>query len=510
MALTQPFDEYLASLSDAAGAVDTLVALGEDGNVKGATPGVRTLTVPDDAVNASKFYENITITNPTGASGYAVRYAANVHTGQRTDAHNEITDALIARYSDVTAGPAWLRWNVMTSPLNEGSGLPGAPTDAQNFYMVVGEDNPQNRHSSPAWQRETRLLSKSVGGWHMAAETQDFSSALGDERVGYNISFGYVISRSPYSDTILNRHAKFNTGYQIIPNSIAASGYGNFNFGYRPFIVAVAIAAAGSGYTDGDIVTLASGLNQNNNEDAQVRVISVNGSGGITGIDLFNAGSFTTNPSATLNGSGGTGTGAQFTWTMATESSERPLAAYGAGGKWTYGLLFAEFGGNSIHSLTTSSGFTILMNNNEAIGARNAANAADVPIAKINASDQLELGGKVVLPWANFSPTIDGDASTAFTSSMVNTAAYARINDTVFFQITFTITTKGAATFINVTPPVATTGAILVEGRNVTTGVMLSGYQAGGGTKIRFATYAAGDPAADATGYMFKGMYRVQ
>lgn len=41
---------------------------------------------------------------------------------------------------------------------------------------------------------------------------------------------------------------------------------------------------------------------------------------------------------------------------MITESSERPLAAYGAGGQWTYGLCFAEFAVNCIYSLTPFKG----------------------------------------------------------------------------------------------------------------------------------------------------------
>lgn len=509
-ATLKSLQSYLADRENAAGDIETAVVLDSDGDVKVNTAGVRTLTVPSSAASSGKYYENITVTNPTGKSGYAIRYAANVHTGQRSDGVNEISDALIARYSDVTTGPAWLRWNVMTSPLKEGSGITGAPVSTQGFYMLIGEDNPQNRWDNGSWQRETRLMGTGVGGWQMVAETQDFSGLLGNTRVGYNIHFGYAIGRSPYTDTILKKHAKFYNGYMVIPNSIAAAGYAFYAYGYRQFMVDIAIATAGSGYAVGNILTLASGLNQNQNEDAQVIVTAVNGSGGVTAANLYNAGSFTTSPSATLGVTGGAGTGAEFTWTMSTEATERPRAAYGSGGRWEYGLNFAEgSGGNSVYHLTTSSGYSIHLANGEKIGARNAANSATIEMIGVNASDQVTLAGKSVLAWADYTPTINGNGSTAYTTSNTVSAKYARINDTVFFEVVLQITTKGAATYINVTPPVATSAVILALGRNITTGAILSGYKATGGTTINFAGASGGDPAADATFYVFSGSYRV-
>lgn len=506
-ATLKPYNTYLAERENAEGDIETLVGLDDGGEVKVNAPGHRIMTVPDSASDEDKFYENIVVTNPTSVSGYAIRFASNRHEGQFSSGRNEISDALFARYADVTNGSAYLRWNVLISPLKEGSGITGAPTDTQSFYMVIGEDNPQNRWANSSWQRETRLMGSGVGGWHMVAETQDFTSLLGNTRVGYNIHFGHVIGKSPYSDTVIKRHAKFYNGYMINPNSIAVGGFGYHAYGYRKFLVDIAISAAGTGYTVGDVLIFDTGLDQNQNENSAVKVTAVNGSGGVTAANLWKAGSYTTNPAATADVTGGTGTGAQFTWTMSTESDERPRAAFGGAGRWEYGINFAQ--GITAYHLTTSSGYNVMLANNEGLGARNAANNADIAIAKVNTSDQVELAGKVVLPWATFTPTVDGDAATAFTSSAVVSASYARINDTVHFQVLFTITTKGAATFINVTPPVATTAAILAIGRNVTTGVMLSGYQAAGGTKMRFATYNAGDPAADATSYIFSGSYRV-
>lgn len=65
--------------------------------------------------------------------------------------------------------------------------------------------------------------------------------------------------------------------------------------------------AAGSGYVVGDILSLVGGTYS---VQAQVTVATVNGSGGVTGVTVSNAGSYTALPTDPVAVTGGTGTGA--------------------------------------------------------------------------------------------------------------------------------------------------------------------------------------------------------
>jgi hypothetical protein len=203
----------------------------------------KTVTVSESS--EGKFLEWREVTNPTGVTGYAVRFAANLHTGNISNGRNEIGDTLISRYNSIQSGSVWGRWDVVSSPLPVGSGLTGAPTLSQSFYMVSSEVNPQNRNnSSNTWKPENRLYANLVGGEQMVAETQDFTSTLGNTRIGYDIMFGYAMAKSPYTSNFggSTEHAKFLNGFLINPNAIAPGGFAYFAGGYKSYLTGVAIS----------------------------------------------------------------------------------------------------------------------------------------------------------------------------------------------------------------------------------------------------------------------------
>jgi len=76
------------------------------------------------------------------------------------------------------------------------------------------------------------------------------------------------------------------------------------------------VAAAGTGYTAGDILTVSGGFGQ---IDAELTVTTVGGGGAVTGVSISNAGSYTEAPLNPVAVTGGTGLGATFDMTF-----ERP------------------------------------------------------------------------------------------------------------------------------------------------------------------------------------------
>lgn len=75
---------------------------------------------------------------------------------------------------------------------------------------------------------------------------------------------------------------------------------------------AVAVATAGSGYTVGDVLTLAGTTGP---VACKLKVATVNGSGGVTGISIQVPGVMSATPTNPASVTGGTGTGATFTMT---------------------------------------------------------------------------------------------------------------------------------------------------------------------------------------------------
>lgn len=343
---------------------------------------------------ASKAGENLHYYNAGTTGHYSIRFASLVKTGNLGDGSNDIGDTLICRYDNITNGFAWGRWDVMQSPLNPASGLTGAPSGAQGFAMVLGEGNPQNRHGDPAWAGESRRFNNWVGGYQMVPETQDFTSLLpAGTRRGYRIAFGLLLARSPYTNSDQQRHATYLNGILINPNAVAPGGAGIFATGYREHITAVAVSAGGGGYAVGNLLTFNTGLGQDANENTIVRVTAVNGSGAVTAAEVYNAGWYNQPFASPVGVTGGSGTGATFTYTPSS-GTDAPRAWAGVAGSWGYAIDAAIWQGAS--SYTGGALFSGAMfrapNNQTIINARNAADNADISVLKVNASDQVEVG----------------------------------------------------------------------------------------------------------------------
>jgi hypothetical protein len=465
------------------------------------------LSVASSDSDQSIYGEDVQITNATSKTGYGVRFALYNHSGAVSSGENDIGETLICRWSDLTSGSAWGRWRVVSSPLPVSSGLTGAPSAAQSFAIVANEVNPQNRTSDPGpWKAEIRLYSNHVGGEQMVAETQDFSALIGSNRIGYNISFGYTIAKSPYASNYgTTEHAKFYNGFLVNPNAIAASGFAFYATGHFSYPTAIAISAAGSGYAVGNVLTFNSGLLGTLNQDTQVKVTSVNGSGGVTGAEIYLAGCYTQTFSSPIGVTGGAGTGAQFTYTLST-SAVYPRAWGGISGNWLYGIDACP--NPSQRYAAFSNAFIRGPNNTALLVARNAADNADVTLLKLNSSDQPELVSQKILTRTDWTPTITADSGT-FTTVTVSDARYSQINKIVQFQLSLQIVTVGTASGAFLfTPPVTPAGkSFAASGVNASDGQALFCYFGAAGSTVRCAKYDGSNPISAGKFYTITGTY---
>jgi hypothetical protein len=313
-----------------------------------------------------------------------VRYTGKIATG------NSITKTKLSKWSNMIGGFGWNTWDVVISPLSLGSGYPTSPTDAQNFNIVIAEWNPVNRHSVTAIKYERRTFLKPVAGPQIVPETQDFTGDLNpNERRGFNAAWATALSKSPYTDTSTDNHAKFTLGFLTDPNAIDPGGYANFATGYRHYLKTVAIAAAGTGYVVGDKLTLSSGYVSSYHNEAVVTVLTVGGAGEITGIQLRSSGDYQDLPVSPLGVTGGTGAGAQISFTLSSTTSDIPHAFAGISGRWNHAIdtavanvsLFATFVRSLFHVVAGTKIFT----------ARNAANTTTYDVMNLNSSDQLTI-----------------------------------------------------------------------------------------------------------------------
>lgn len=79
-------------------------------------------------------------------------------------------------------------------------------------------------------------------------------------------------------------------------------------------VTGVAVAAGGSGYAAADLLTVQGG---DGSTAAQIEVVTVDGSGAVTSAVVYESGTYNTAPTSPATVSGGSGTGATFTLTVA-------------------------------------------------------------------------------------------------------------------------------------------------------------------------------------------------
>ena len=140
--------------------------------------------------------------------------------------------------------------------------------------------------------------------------------------------FGEIWWCFPFGDSIEPNHAviynvRENTWYDTaLPNDGRGAGLFPAVFS-KPLLsgvapqeaqaVSVAINAAGTGYTAGDTLDVVGGLGQITTE---LTVSTVNGSGGITGVTISNAGQYAEIPTNPVSVTGGSGSAATFNLTF--------------------------------------------------------------------------------------------------------------------------------------------------------------------------------------------------
>ena len=508
-------DLTLSNLSDAAAARTNLDAVGSAGgkfvvNDTGST--AQTITTPVGTAQAAYAGELLNVTNASTNGQYGVRVAFYNKTGALQNGGGDIPDTLIARYNDIRGGLAWMRWDVIQSPLNHTSGLPTAPTVSQQFYMVAAEINPQNRHSQGTWEADTRFFLNPVGGHQMVAETQDFTSLLpAGTRRGYDCAFAYAISRSPFTNSDEQRHARFQTGILVNPNSISANGAFLFATGQRDFPTAIAIANGGTGYAVGNILTFNTGLSQSANHNTTVRVKAVNGSGVITSAEIWEAGWYQQSFAATVGVTGGSGSGATFTYTLQT-TANAPHCWGGIAGRWAYGIDGARPPGvnGNVGKAVFGQAMIRAPAANKIVVARNNADSADIEILG-SIDDTPTLAGRKVRGWTDYTPTITAGTG-SFTTVSVISARYMTINNTCFFNVTFQLANAGTGgQDIRVTLPINAAQSSAATGRNTTTFQQMHGAidATNHPTFARFARYDAASPINNGNFYVVSGSYEI-
>lgn len=140
--------------------------------------------------------------------------------------------------------------------------------------------------------------------------------------------FGEIWWCFPFGDSIEPNHAviynvRENTWYDTeLPNGGRGAGLFPAVFS-KPLLsgvapqeaqaVSVAINAAGTGYTVGNTLDVVGGLGQ---IDAELTVTTVNGSGGVTGVTISNAGQYDEIPTNPVSVTGGSGSAATFNLTF--------------------------------------------------------------------------------------------------------------------------------------------------------------------------------------------------
>lgn len=140
--------------------------------------------------------------------------------------------------------------------------------------------------------------------------------------------FGEIWWCFPFGDSLEPNHAviynvRENTWYDTaLPNGGRGAGLFPAVFS-KPLLsgvepqeaeaVSVAINAAGTGYTVGDTLDVVGGLGQ---IDVELTVSTVNGTGGVTGVTISNAGQYAEIPANPVSVTGGSGSAATFNLTF--------------------------------------------------------------------------------------------------------------------------------------------------------------------------------------------------
>jgi hypothetical protein len=119
----------------------------------------------------------------------------------------------VGRWDDIRDGFALTRFDITMTPLPYGSGLLNAPGDEQKLAMTCFEFNPTNRTGCyNPHQHEQRLVRNSINGLRAVPETQDFTSTLGNTRVGMHCFSALSLAPSSFVKNFDSRPVEFDAG----------------------------------------------------------------------------------------------------------------------------------------------------------------------------------------------------------------------------------------------------------------------------------------------------------
>jgi hypothetical protein len=375
---------------------------------------------------------NITSEETRASQGTWMSYTKTA----RLSSGNEIGRVMLAQWNDMAAGAAWGDWIAVASPLNPSSGLPGAPTLAQQFGVVLGEWNAQNRYADTGNSPERRLLSQWVGGPQWTPETQDFSGLLGTNRIGYNVLFSHAYTHSPIAATDTQLQAKTYNVHLIEPNAVAPGGNVITAQGHRTFVASASVSAGGTGYVAGDVGRVVTVSGGGGGDLAATVEITTVAAGAVTGVRMYTGGRYDTSPSspAATSGGGTTGSGLTLTLTMSDATSD-PNAIIDADDFWETGFDFrkatfrdAVLGNNQAARFVQAQGLawsaTVGGTPYNAFGVSSGGATYVAPIDNANGiSINTRANGKPVL----FIDTTVGTSSTDYVAVKATNAAGAEI-----------------------------------------------------------------------------------
>jgi hypothetical protein len=128
------------------------------------------------------------------------------------------------------------------------------------------------------------------------------------------------------------------TNYLTLSDALVAAASGNS-------LASVGISSGGTGYAVGNVLTVAGGTFT---AAAQVEVTAVSG-GVITGVRVFNSGAYSANPASPNSATGGSGSGASLTLTMADNGWTAELNSTWSGSQKEVVLSSTGDGGDAIY-----------------------------------------------------------------------------------------------------------------------------------------------------------------
>ena len=256
-------------------------------------------------------------------------------------------------------------------------------------------------------------------------------------------------------------------------------------------VAAATVAIPGSGYTNGDIVTVAnnSGAGVNAYGAAPAFKLSVSGGLVVTGATLYNgrAGNYSTAPSGPVSVIGGTGLGLTLNLTMTGTSSLTTHAGLPASPTGNWYFLNADFSGTvapttPITTISLSTGKAAILVSSPT--SPSSGGSAPVISSGGNPSnDTVNAGGTATFTAAatgSPTPTVQWQVSTDGGISFANTSDGALYSGSTTGTLTITGATVGMngyeyqAVFTNTSGTATTTAATLTVNANVTATLSLS------------------------------------